>query len=121
MMGAIIRIDIEARRKAAVSIADCRRVVGEYFRIRDETMLGPKTKRAISRPRQMAMTLARELTNHSSTAIGFHFGGRDHTTVLHAMRRISALEAESDHIHVDMQNFRLTLLTYKFQQEAAMA
>ena len=102
-----------------VSIADCRAVVGLYCRIRDETMVGPKRKRKISHPRFMAMTLAREVTGRSLPAIGFYFGGRDHTTVLHAIRRVRKFEAESERVRTDMLNWRMTLLVHKFQQEAA--
>lgn len=101
-----------------MTVAECREVVGTYYRIRDETMLGPKTKRKISRPRQMAMTLAREITGHSLPAVGRMFGGRDHTTVIHALRAVRAREANSEAVRIDMENFRLTLLTWKYQKDA---
>ena len=67
----------------------------------------------------MAMTLAREIVGASYPRIGQQFGGRDHTTVLHAKRRIADLETWHPQVQTDMENFRLVLLTYKFQQQAA--
>jgi chromosomal replication initiator protein len=101
-----------------ISIADCREVVGTYYRIKKETMLGPKRKRKIARPRQMVMTLARELTGASYPLIARQLGRKDHTTAIFAKNRINELEMWHEPTRADMENFRLVLLTWKFQQEA---
>jgi chromosomal replication initiator protein len=63
--------------------------VAEYYKIRIADLLSKRRSRSIARPRQVAMALAKELTNHSLPEIGDAFGGRDHTTVLHAVRKIT--------------------------------
>lgn len=74
-----------------ISLENIQKTVAEYYRIKVADLLSKKRSRSIARPRQMAMTLAKELTSHSLPEIGDAFGGRDHTTVLHACRRIAAL------------------------------
>ena len=81
-------------------------------------MTGPSKKRKIARPRMMAMTLARELTSASFPAIAAHFGRTDHTTPISAKNRIHDLETWFEPVRIDMENFRLVLLTYKHQQAA---
>ena len=72
-------------------------------------LLSKRRSRSIARPRQMAMALAKELTNHSLPEIGDHFGGRDHTTVIHACRKIKELiQTESDFAE-DFKNLMRTL------------
>lgn len=93
-----------------VNISNIQRTVAEYYKIKMADLLSRRRNRSIARPRQMAMALAKELTNHSLPEIGDAFGGRDHTTVLHACRKIAELkEADSD-IKEDHKNL-LRLLT----------
>jgi len=74
-----------------ITIENILKTVAEYFKLRVSDLLSARRTRAIARPRQMAMALSKELTEHSLPEIGRAFGGRDHTTVLHACRRIEAL------------------------------
>ncbi|MGQ7114103.1 helix-turn-helix domain-containing protein, partial [Escherichia sp. TWPC-MK] len=69
-------------------IANIQKTVAEYYKIKVADLLSKRRSRSVARPRQMAMALAKELTNHSLPEIGDAFGGRDHTTVLHACRKI---------------------------------
>lgn len=103
-----------------ITMAECRQIVGEYYLIPKDIMLSPSKMRKIARPRQMAMTLAREFTNNSLPAIARHFHRGDHTTVLHAQRAVYELEEYSFFIAQNMENFRLALLTYKAQQEVTL-
>jgi chromosomal replication initiator protein len=84
--------DLLALQDRLVSIENIQKTVADYFKIRVADLLSKRRSRSIARPRQIAMTLAKELTNHSLPEIGDAFGGRDHTTVLHGCRRIK-LEA----------------------------
>jgi chromosomal replication initiator protein len=74
-------------------------------------MLSKRRSRSVARPRQVAMALAKALTNHSLPEIGEAFGGRDHTTVLHACRKIKELQEESADIREDMKNLLRSLTT----------
>ena len=76
----------------------------EYYKIRVADLLSPKRTRTITRPRQMAMALARELTKHSLPEIGGAFGGRDHTTVLHATAKVKALREGDSSMEEDYKN-----------------
>ena len=67
-------------------------------------LLSKRRSRSIARPRQMAMALAKELTNHSLPEIGDHFGGRDHTTVIHACRKVKELISEAGDFAEDYKN-----------------
>ena len=82
--------DLLALQERLVSIENIQKTVADYFKIRVADLLSKKRSRSIARPRQVAMALAKELTNHSLPEIGDAFGGRDHTTVLHAVRTIEA-------------------------------
>jgi chromosomal replication initiator protein len=84
--------------------------VAEYFKIRVADLLSKRRNRSIARPRQVAMALARELTNHSLPEIGDAFGGRDHTTVMHACERIRALRETERRTGEDYLNL-LRILT----------
>lgn len=84
-------------RAEAISINNIQKVVAEYFNISVKDMVGKKRTRAIARPRQLAMTLTRELTKHSYPEIGLAFGKRDHTTVMHAYETVQKLR-ENDPI-----------------------
>ena len=92
-----------------VTIDNIQRTVAEYYRIRVSDLLSKRRSRSIARPRQVAMALSKELTNHSLPEIGDAFGGRDHTTVLHACRKIKSLRDESHEIKEDYQNLIRTL------------
>jgi chromosomal replication initiator protein len=78
---------------ATVKIADIKRAVARHFEMADGTMESPERSWPIARPRQVAMCLARRLTTRSLPYIGRKFGGRDHTTVLHACRAVNRREA----------------------------
>ena len=82
-------------QQQSVTIQKIQKVVADYYGLQTKEMLGPKRTRSLARPRQMAMALCKELTEHSLPEIGDAFGGRDHTTVLHACRTIRSL-MESD-------------------------
>ena len=86
--------DLFAIQDRQISIDNIQRTVAEYYKIKNSDMLSKRRNRNIARPRQMAMFLAKQLTNHSLPEIGEAFGGRDHTTVLHACRRIKGLMEE---------------------------
>jgi len=101
--------DMLAAQDKLVTIDNIQKTVAEYYKIRTSDLLSSKRNRTIARPRQVAMTLAKELTNHSLPEIGEAFGGRDHTTVLYANRKIAELK-ESDHrIEEDYGNLLRTL------------
>ena len=84
--------------------------MAEYYKIRIADLLSKRRSRSIARrPRQVAMALAKELTNHSLPEIGDAFGGRDHTTVLHACKRIKELRESDRRIGEDYMNLLRTL------------
>ena len=83
--------DLLALQDRLVSIENIQKTVAEYYKIRVHDLLSSRRTRSITRPRQIAMALAKELTNHSLPEIGDAFGGRDHTTVLHACRKVKEL------------------------------
>lgn len=83
--------DLLALQDKLVTIENIQKTVAEYYKVKVADILSKKRTRSIARPRQMAMALAKELTNHSLPEIADHFGGRDHTTVIHACRKIKDL------------------------------
>ena len=85
------------------------KTVADYYKIKVADILSKRRSRSVARPRQMAMALAKELTNHRLPGIGNGFGGRDHTTVLHACRKIEQLKEESHDIQEDYKNLIRTL------------
>ena len=102
--------DLLALQDRQISLDNIQRTCAEYYKIKLADLMSKRRSRSVARPRQVAMALAKELTNHSLPEIGDNFGGRDHTTVLHACRKIKELrEADSD-IREDYQNL-LRLLT----------
>ncbi|KPH57019.1 chromosomal replication initiation protein [Pseudoalteromonas porphyrae] len=101
--------DLLALQDKLVTIDNIQRTVAEYYRIRISDLLSKRRSRSIARPRQVAMALSKELTNHSLPEIGDAFGGRDHTTVLHACRKIKSLRDESHEVKEDYQNLIRTL------------
>ncbi len=101
--------DLIALQDKLVTIENIQKTVAEYFKIRVAELLSKKRTRSIARPRQIAMALAKELTNHSLPEIGDAFGGRDHTTVLHACRKIAELKITETRIMEDYSNIMRTL------------
>lgn len=103
--------DMIAAHDKQVTIENIQKTVAEYFQIRTSDLLSTKRSRSIARPRQIAMTLAKELTNHSLPEIGNAFGGRDHTTVIHATRKVKELRESDARISEDYSNLLRTLST----------
>ncbi|MGP3788682.1 chromosomal replication initiator protein DnaA [Pseudomonas sp. B392_1p] len=103
--------DLLALQDKLVSIDNIQRTVAEYYKLKLTEMLSKRRSRSIARPRQVAMALSKELTNHSLPEIGSAFGGRDHTTVLHACRKIAELKESDADIREDYKNLLRTLTT----------
>jgi chromosomal replication initiator protein len=101
--------DVLALQDKLVTVENIQKTVAEYFKIRVADLLSKRRSRSIARPRQIAMALAKELTTHSLPEIGDGFGGRDHTTVLHACRRIRALRDTETRVAEDYNNLLRTL------------
>lgn len=101
--------DLLAMQERLVTIENIQKTVAEYFKMRVGDLLSKRRSRSITRPRQIAMSLAKELTNHSLPEIGDAFGGRDHTTVLHACRRVKALRETETRVNEDYMNLLRTL------------
>lgn len=101
--------DLLAVQEKLVTIENIQKSVAGYFKIRVADLLSKSRRRSITRPRQIAMSLAKELTSHSLPEIGDAFGGRDHTTVLHACRRIKALRETDLRVSEDYKNLLRTL------------
>jgi chromosomal replication initiator protein len=101
--------DLLSLQARLVTIENIQRTVAEYYKLRVADLLSPGRSRSLARPRQVAMALAKELTRHSLPEIGDAFGGRDHTTVLHACRRVVALRGEDQRVAEDYQNLLRTL------------
>jgi chromosomal replication initiator protein len=102
--------DLLALHEKQVSIDNIQRTVAEYYKIKVADLHSKRRTRNVTRPRQVAMSLSKELTNHSLPEIGGAFGGRDHTTVLHACKKIIELQETDPGIREDYQNF-MRLLT----------
>ena len=103
--------DLLAMQDKLVTIENIQKTVAEYSQIRVADMMSKRRSRSVARPRQLAMALARELTNHSLPEIGNAFGGRDHTTVLHACRKIDELKESDSKTNEDYSNLLRTLTT----------
>ncbi|WP_448567615.1 chromosomal replication initiator protein DnaA [Thalassotalea ganghwensis] len=101
--------DLLALQDKLVTIDNIQRTVAEYYKIKVADLLSKRRNRSVARPRQIAMALSKELTNHSLPEIGDAFGGRDHTTVLHACRKVKDLREESLDIKEDYSNLTRTL------------
>lgn len=101
--------DLIALQDKLITIDNIQKTVADYYQIRVSDILSTRRSRSITRPRQLAMSLAKELTNHSLPEIGDAFGGRDHTTVLHACRKVKELRDEDIRIAEDFQNLMRTL------------
>jgi len=103
--------DLLALQDKQVSLDNIKRKVAEYYKIKVADLMSKRRNRSVARPRQVAMALAKELTRHSLPEIGDAFGGRDHTTVLHACRKIKELRDVSPDISEDYQNLLRALTT----------
>ncbi|ASK78143.1 chromosomal replication initiation protein DnaA [Paraphotobacterium marinum] len=101
--------DLLALQDKLVTIDNIQKTVAEYYKIKVSDLLSKRRSRSVARPRQIAMALSKELTNHSLPEIGDAFGGRDHTTVLHACRKVHELKDESNDIKEDFSNLIRTL------------
>ena len=96
--------DLLALQDKLVTLENIQKTVAEYYKVKVADLLSKRRNRSIARPRQMSMALAKELTNHSLPEIGDSFGGRDHTTVIHACRKIKELVAEGGEFSEDYKN-----------------
>ena len=96
--------DLIAIQDRQVSVDNIQRIVAEYYNIKHADMLSKRRNRTVARPRQMAMSLAKELTQHSLPELGDFFGGRDHTTVIHACRKIEELKETNADLAEDYRN-----------------
>ena len=101
--------DLLASHDKTISIDNIQRTVAEYYNIKIADLTSKRRTRSVARPRQMAMSLAKELTNHSYPEIGQQFGGRDHTTVLHAVRKVKELVETTSDFREDYKNLKRTL------------
>ena len=102
--------DLLALQDKQVSLDNIKRTAADYYKVKVADLLSKRRNRSVARPRQVAMALSKELTNHSLPEIGDAFGGRDHTTVLHACRKIAELRETTSDIGEDYKNL-LRLLT----------
>ena len=101
--------DLLAVQDKLVTTENIQKTVAEYYKVRVSDLLSKRRSRSITRPRQMAMALAKELTSHSLPEIGDAFGGRDHTTVLHACRKVRELRESDTRFDEDYHNLSRTL------------
>jgi chromosomal replication initiator protein len=101
--------DLLALQDKLVTIDNIQRVVADYYKLKMSDLLSKRRSRSVARPRQVAMALAKELTNYSLPEIGESFGGRDHTTVLHACRKVKELESTDRDVERDLKNLYRTL------------
>lgn len=101
--------DLFAVQDKLISIDNIQLVVSEYYKIKVKDLISKRRSRSVARPRQVAMTLSKELTNHSLPEIGNAFGGRDHTTVLHGCRKVAELRETDTDIREDYKNLLRSL------------
>ena len=101
--------DLLTLQARLVTVENIQKTVADYFKLRVADLLSKRRSRSVARPRQVAMALAKELTSHSLPEIGDAFGGRDHTTVLHACKRIRELRDSDLKIQEDYKNLLRTL------------
>ena len=101
--------DLLSLQAKLVTIENIQKTVADYYKVRMADLLSKRRSRSVARPRQVAMALAKELTSHSLPEIGDAFGGRDHTTVLHACKRIKELRGEEQRMSEDYSNLLRTL------------
>ena len=103
--------DLLALQDKLITVDNIQRVVSDYYQLKMSDLLSRRRSRSVARPRQVAMSIAKELTNHSLPEIGEAFGGRDHTTVLHACRKVKELEGADREVQRDLKNLYRTLST----------
>lgn len=101
--------DLLALHDKLITIENIQKTVADYYKIRVADLLSTRRSRSVTRPRQIAMALAKELTNHSLPEIGDAFGGRDHTTALHACRKINELRETEIRVAEDYNNLQRIL------------
>jgi chromosomal replication initiator protein len=101
--------DLLSLQAKLVTIENIQKTVADYFKVRMADLLSKRRSRSVARPRQVAMALAKELTSHSLPEIGDAFGGRDHTTVMHACKRIKELRTSEQRMSEDYSNLLRTL------------
>ena len=101
--------DLLSLQAKLVTIENIQKTVADYFKVRMADLLSKRRSRSVARPRQVAMALAKELTSHSLPEIGDAFGGRDHTTVMHACKRIKELRGSEVRMSEDYSNLLRTL------------
>ena len=101
--------DVLRASERKISIEEIQRKVSDHFNIRLSDMIGPKRVRNFARPRQVAMYLCKQMTSRSLPEIGRCFGGRDHTTVMHGVKRIEELRAQDGQMAEDLEILRRTL------------
>ena len=101
--------DLLSLQAKLVTIENIQKTVADYYKLRMADLLSKRRSRSVARPRQVAMALAKELTTHSLPEIGDAFGGRDHTTVMHACKRIKALRDSERRMSEDYSNLLRTL------------
>jgi chromosomal replication initiator protein len=101
--------DLLSLQARLITVENIQKTVADYFKVRVADLLSKRRSRSVARPRQVAMTLAKELTTHSLPEIGDAFGGRDHTTVMHACRRIKELRDTEQRMQEDYSNLLRTL------------
>ncbi len=95
--------DILRASDRKLTIEEIQRKVAEHYNVRLSDLIGPKRLRTIARPRQVAMYLAKQLTSRSLPEIGRRFGGRDHTTIMHGVRKIEELMTLDSQLADDLQ------------------
>lgn len=101
--------DILRANDRKVSIEEIQRKVAEHYNIRLADMIGPKRVRTVARPRQIAMYLAKQMTSRSLPEIGRRFGGRDHTTIMHGVKKIEELRGSDRSLSEDIDLLRRLL------------
>ena len=101
--------DLLSLQAKLVTVENIQKTVADYYKVRLADLLSKRRSRSVARPRQVAMALAKELTSHSLPEIGDAFGGRDHTTVLHACKRIKELRDTEQRMREDYSNLLRTL------------
>lgn len=96
--------DVISQKKKHITIEDIQKIVSEYYHIPDDLLRAKTRKKEVALVRQIAMYIAKNLTKHSLKTIGLHFGGRDHSTVIHAVSTIESYAKEDQSIYEDIQN-----------------
>jgi chromosomal replication initiator protein len=103
--------DLISFQDRLITVNNIQKTVAEYYKIRVSDLHSKSRSRQVARPRQVAMALAKELTEHSLPEIGDAFGGRDHTTVLHACRKVLELKSKDSRMNEDYGNLMRILTT----------